>query len=325
MYLPLPKKIKHRIRTILWDAKATLLKIEFIPGDAIILVYHGIVQKDHLKYNLRFTTIDWFRQQLTSMQRKFNIVTVEDIFEGRLDPHAFNVAITFDDGYLNNYTYAAPILDQLKIPAAFYITTIQKAGFDFLWADMLDILTPVAGRTIRIDGIDFYKRNNEFISNGKTLKQICKLSGWDFKLKMYDAFEKYKQVMMKRENLDYWQLMGVNEIASLNSNQLFTIGSHGLYHNNLESIRFADAASELKGSKQFLESIIQKVVTQFAYPDGSYNEDLIKVTEQCGYSYQLLASPKYPWSDKRTKERLVVNPFLHAKGLMKYIQKGSYL
>ena len=34
------------------------------------------------------------------------------------------VAVTFDDGFQNNYLYAADILDSYKVPATFYIVQV---------------------------------------------------------------------------------------------------------------------------------------------------------------------------------------------------------
>jgi peptidoglycan/xylan/chitin deacetylase (PgdA/CDA1 family) len=51
------------------------------------------------------------------------------------DPFRQELAITFDDGYMDNYELAAPILKTFHLPATFFITT-QFIGSDFVpWWD----------------------------------------------------------------------------------------------------------------------------------------------------------------------------------------------
>jgi peptidoglycan/xylan/chitin deacetylase (PgdA/CDA1 family) len=61
---------------------------------------------------------------------------VEDIAAGA-SPAAGTVCITFDDGYLDNLTVAAPILEKYRLPALLYLATGYVERAQMQWADAL--------------------------------------------------------------------------------------------------------------------------------------------------------------------------------------------
>src|SRR5262245_38516522 len=60
---------------------------------------------------------------------------VEKLEDGTLSPHA--VAVTFDDGYLDNLTHAKPVLDQADVPATVFLATGQLGQNREFWWDEL--------------------------------------------------------------------------------------------------------------------------------------------------------------------------------------------
>ncbi|MFI5171379.1 MAG: polysaccharide deacetylase family protein, partial [Chitinophagales bacterium] len=229
--------LKNKLKTTWWNANSGFVSFKTSSiGNSIIIIYHGIVPKQHLKYNFRFATVSNFKEQLTLLKNAFNIVTVNDIYNNDLATDRLNVAITFDDGFKNNLEYAAPILNDLNLPATFYITTIRAAGYDYLWPDFLDIVSYYAKEKIKVGGMEFQKHGNEFIHNGLTLKNYCRQSPWPVKEEMFEALKHLEPCLDINGNKAYWELLTEVEIRQLSENKLFDIGSHGFYHNNLASI-----------------------------------------------------------------------------------------
>jgi len=63
-------------------------------------------------------------------ERKYNIVSLEelaDLIKNKEKIPFKTVAITFDDGYLDNYTHAYPVLKKYNIPAAIFVV-INRVG-----------------------------------------------------------------------------------------------------------------------------------------------------------------------------------------------------
>jgi peptidoglycan/xylan/chitin deacetylase (PgdA/CDA1 family) len=82
------------------------------PPTSRILTYHSIGHRTH-EMNVR---PEDFEAQMTWLARTQSIIPLEEAAEGKP-----GVAITFDDGYLDNLTHAAPILRRLELPATVFM------------------------------------------------------------------------------------------------------------------------------------------------------------------------------------------------------------
>jgi len=96
-------------------------------GGATILVYHSLAGA-HSPWIDPSNAEDpqVFARQMRFLAENRRVIALADLASalaaGRT-PRAGSVAITFDDGYLDNYTIAAPILSRLGLPATFFLAT----------------------------------------------------------------------------------------------------------------------------------------------------------------------------------------------------------
>jgi peptidoglycan/xylan/chitin deacetylase (PgdA/CDA1 family)/folate-dependent phosphoribosylglycinamide formyltransferase PurN len=106
LYRPLPKRLlatQHNQRII-------------------VILYHRV--SDQFRDSVT-VGIEQFDRQMELLGKVCTVVSIDDIVEGNL-PYASKrpiVAVTFDDGYLDNYEIAAPILVKHRVPAAFFVST----------------------------------------------------------------------------------------------------------------------------------------------------------------------------------------------------------
>ena len=318
----------NHLKKIFWNTKALFVQFRQLPkGSSLVLLYHGIVEKNPEKFNLRFIALNNFREQMGLLSRQVNVIGIQDIFENKIDPNALNVAIVFDDGYLNNFRFAAPVLEEHHLPATFFITPIIKEGFEYLWTDFLDVLSPSLSGKIIVDGKVFNHHGRSFYSeNGITLKEYCKTTNWPFKVAILRVLQGYEEILYRKENLVFWELMKESEIQKLSAEQLFQIGSHGLYHNGLEYLNEAEARNEILTSKKYLEEITKKPIHFFAFPDGSYTRHLLDIVEQEGYRFQLIDRSRFTEdrTDSRLRSRFGANPFLSPRSQMIFLRRGTY-
>lgn len=114
----------------------------------MILCYHGVTARDRRMaedptgLHIRFPR---FEAQLDYLRRHFNVIPLGEYLkarrEGRRLPD-YTAVITFDDGYRNFYTMAAPRLRERGLPASLFLTVGKiregRAGGD-AWSPEDDI------------------------------------------------------------------------------------------------------------------------------------------------------------------------------------------
>jgi peptidoglycan/xylan/chitin deacetylase (PgdA/CDA1 family) len=74
-----------------------------------------------------------------------------------------------------------------------------------------------------------------------------------------------------------------DELRKIAKHPLVTIGSHGLLHRHFNRLTAADARFELLESRRLLTEIAGKTVDLLAWPYGECNEELERLSEECGY------------------------------------------
>lgn len=95
-----------------------------------ILMYHYINNEEPHRSRLGVSP-EAFEKQMSFLRRhNYNIITLEELVSliaGNNKIPWKTVAVTFDDGYLDNYTNAYPILKKYNIPATIFVV-INRIG-----------------------------------------------------------------------------------------------------------------------------------------------------------------------------------------------------
>ena len=115
-------------------------------GAATILMYHSVAPDEAAPYIEPGNRIDprTFERQMAFLAARRGVVAlselVEDLAHGRRPPAGI-VCITFDDGYRDNLTVAAPILDRYRLPATLFLATGFVERGEAQWSDRLHRLS----------------------------------------------------------------------------------------------------------------------------------------------------------------------------------------
>jgi peptidoglycan/xylan/chitin deacetylase (PgdA/CDA1 family) len=105
----------ERLRDERWISQAI--------SPASVLVFHRVTNE--IPEDGITVTPDRFRQFMAMLASEYQPVSMETVLRCIRTQQVWPrraVAVTFDDGYLDNYEVAAPILSEFKIPATFFIT-----------------------------------------------------------------------------------------------------------------------------------------------------------------------------------------------------------
>lgn len=296
---------------------------------ARILIYHGICQNDHTRFNPIFLKLKTFESHLEFYKRYFNVISLDDYYGQHYSNKRFNICITFDDGFANNYKYVLPLLKKYELPATFFITAIRGAGYDILWNDFWGIVSRYGPASLIYKNEKFAKNNlKKYISteSGKSLVEILRDGGFDVKNEMMQLLYPLVPFRNKTSEEDYWLQMSKEQIKELASSPMVSIGSHSYYHNDLARIGIDEAREEMVQSKLYLENVIVKEVKALAFPYGTYTREVVDEAKKSGYSQLLAMDFHFPdnYSDPVMRERFTVNPFISTGNQMYATITGRY-
>jgi peptidoglycan/xylan/chitin deacetylase (PgdA/CDA1 family) len=326
----LSQKVSYHLRCAATDflcktgARAYLLREQ---AGARILLYHGIDQVNNTQLNARFLSQKKLYEQLKYCKEHFQILGLDDYFQGNFEPGKMNISITFDDGYLNNLELALPVLEDLQIPATFFVTAINSTTYPMLWTDYLDLVNMLYRHPVVLQEEVFEHNGREYANPQKeTLKAVCKRKDWSFKSSIYDTFPELLSDPACEEYATYWKVMNESQIRQLAASPWANVGSHGHYHDDLGGLPTEEAVKLLRKSKNYLEEVLEQEITTLAYPNGSYTPALVDAAKRLGFDQQLIVN-YHQSADQEIPEirtRLTVNPFISLDNQIRAILRGDY-
>ncbi|MEL6605134.1 MAG: polysaccharide deacetylase family protein, partial [Cyanobacteria bacterium J06614_10] len=109
---------------------------------ATVLMYHSVPEPQEIPWMdpdncLSSARFEQHMQFLSEHRRVVSLDRLVQALEQGEPIRRGTVAITFDDGYLNNLTVAAPILARYGLPATFYLATAYIDTAENQWIDTL--------------------------------------------------------------------------------------------------------------------------------------------------------------------------------------------
>ena len=121
----------------------------------------------------------------------------------------------------------------------------------------------------------------------------------------------------KKDYISESQLLDLNLLSQI------TVSSHSHQHKILNKISEKEIITELKTSKDFLESLLCKKVNSFCFPKGKFNDKVIKVAKQIGYNNLYTCIPGFYFDEilSGVKKRSLVQ--FAGKAEFKGILKGG--
>jgi peptidoglycan/xylan/chitin deacetylase (PgdA/CDA1 family) len=233
-----------------------------------------------------------FDAQMRFLRERYRPTALDEIVEAiRTDRPlpAGAVAVTFDDGYRDNYTHAFPVLRKFGIPATFYITTGCVEDGEVLWTSKLRYyFMASSARALEVAALgasplDLGSTAARHAIFERTIALIKTLGGarGEALFREVEARLGVTDLGPLRRAMMTW-----DEIQELSRGGM-TIGAHTITHPNLPGLPRQSAEAEILGSKIQLEEKIKVPVRHFAYPNGRgvrhFNDDVVGLVRGAGF------------------------------------------
>ncbi len=258
----------------------------------VIITYHGITSAPDDFFSWTTLPVDQFSRQIDYLKSNYTILPLETLItqinSGQpLPPNA--VAITFDDGFENNFSRAFPILQSLQVPATIFVATDYTDTKDILWTDELYLrfkktvvenldLTDIGLKNYDLQTLSLKEQAHaEIVEHLKKLQTKERLFQLDklrekLQVKELDETDKKEFLMLSREQID-----------AMHASSLISFGAHSAHHEILSRLNEAEQEKEIHSSCSALRSMLGLKRIAFAYPNGNkndYNETTINILKR---------------------------------------------
>lgn len=239
-----------------------------------------------------------FREHCRILQENFDVVSLEEAAEF-LESGEFSylpkAVITFDDGYLDNYEEAFPVLKEFNLPATIFLPTTMIGKDEPLSHDKAFWLAKNAlEQNVKLE--------NVFLKAGLTKEKAHVSDALDLCDKIVYLPVKQRDIIISElekalsinEYPKEYRLLDWEMVREMDRNGI-SFGNHTATHPVLPLEDEKLFVSEIFESKEILEKELGKTVASFAYPNGKYNEDVRKQIIKAGYKFAVT-------TDKRTNK-----------------------
>lgn len=268
------------------------------PGRRYVLAYHRVISRsqaraDHVHHAM-WVRPETLEAQIHWMRSVGEIVDYHRLldFEKSNDRPLF--ALTFDDGWRDNYEVAFPLLQRLNAPALIFLVSAAMDTGELFWPE--DVVTKTHQRTrsiaehqlltaLRGTWPDPVPSQRAMRGSPATVAEA-----WVEALKLVPFAERSQRIT------DYYHRIGVEqaplqgylmtwEQARIMQSAGIVFGSHTHTHRILKGLPDADIKYEAEQSKRIIFDQLAAPVDALCYPNARYNGREGSIIASCGYRF----------------------------------------
>jgi peptidoglycan/xylan/chitin deacetylase (PgdA/CDA1 family) len=287
-------RLKTLLKTPVWQALSALGPRHWpLPRRRLlILTYHRILPVTDPRYPLEqpgmVVTPQTFESHLLWLRD--NGFEFEHLSASAAGSANKCCVITFDDGWLDNYQYAYPVLKRLGVPFHIYVVLNQLSGAGDYWPGRLTriLAACVVLRNVPdVDGdADWFAR---LLPDGKLPEHFtvalvdcvivaCKQYPESF---IYERLGQLERQVDLTQNPPQRVLLSACEIDDMLASGLLELGCHTMDHTRLiEGLPAETLEREIVASRDGLERQFGRPIKSFCYPNGDYSPDALNLVRR---------------------------------------------
>ena len=263
----------------------------------LILIYHR-VHREARPFSIETTSPEAFRGQMEHVARNFHVLPLGEMVRrlgsGEPIPRR-SIAITFDDGYEDNYTEAYPILRELGLPATIFLTTGCIGTGTSPWFDrVLRAFENTTRDRVELPGgeeaaglSDPARRGREAIRALYALMRLPHAEHVEAVSRLVADLLDGGTPPTPTAMLD-WDQVRIMAAGGI------TFGAHTVSHAILSRMPIEEAEREILESKRRIEEETGTAVDLFAYPVGrrsDYSPEVVARLPGAGFRAAVTTTP----------------------------------
>ena len=298
---------------------------------ALVLCYHRVISLPS-DPQLLAVSPEHFAQHLEVLRTTAAPVSLNAVLTRDRPGARATVALSFDDGYVDNLAVAKPLLEQHDVPATVFVCTGNLGTEQEFWWDDLErallgdhSLPATFGLEVAGDVVRHDLRGEDGVADGWNVLEPVDPSpryvlyrDLASRLRPLPPDQRDAAIAAVRAwagigaaGRDSHRSLREDEVTDLATGGLIEIGAHTVRHPVLARLSSADQQQELRSSREYLRELTASSVESFAYPFGGVDDfsattiGLLK-DEGFTHAYTTIPGGVSPKGDRYRVPRLLV-------------------
>lgn len=270
-----------------------------------VAMYHYTRDLENSRYpEIKGLDYGLFKQQLDFFEQNFHVVTMEQVLDawhgGTLPDKA--LLLTFDDGYIDNYLFAYPVLKAHGMQGSFFVPgktitenvvlNVNKVHFILACADIKEIKKSLLVKMESYRGNfaypdtdelwNTYAVANRFDSQDVVFVKRMLQTVLPEELRGIIATEMFAEfVGLEEGKFSHELYMNRDQIRQMKNDGMF-FGIHGYEHYWLGNLETDQMKQDIGKALEIMGEFIERDAWVMNYPYGSYNENVIEYVKSKG-------------------------------------------
>ncbi len=268
------------------------------PTASVILCYHRVARIERDPFQLAVAPERFAEHvDVIARQRPVSLTALAaEVAAGDVPPGG--VAVTFDDGYVDNLRAAKPLLEAAGVPATVFVTTgATGSQVPYWWDELEDLLASGGGPRALELAVDGETRT---WAPGATVGARFEVWAWlrtrapesiAAGMRQVRAWAGAEPAVVS----DALRTMTAEELRELTAGGTIACGAHTRTHPLLGAHAAQVQRAEIGGSRDDLEGWLGRAVPSFAYPFGrrviEYRGSSVRVVRRLGFECAVSTDP----------------------------------
>ena len=292
----------------------------------LVLMYHRILPQDDKRLLIEepgMTVMpETFRMHINILKQYFNIIKLSDWIRLKLDgkelpPMA--CAITFDDGWADNYEFAYPILKEQSVPATIFLVSDMIGTKEMFWPERLArLITTIAGSYPQYwsrPELEWLQKNStnyrfsEILPTPEEISALIACAKGFSDQEIHDRLTHIENILQLDAGNHRASLLDWKQITEMVDSGLVEIGSHTCHHVRLnEHTPNETLSKEIINSKAVIEKHVGQKVKTFCFPNGDFSPAALALVKQ---NYTGAVTTKSGWNTADVENHMLQRIGIH--------------